>query len=658
MSNASESRGVATHTRGSADTRGSTAAGVTAVGLIDSARQRVLALAVGITVAAVYLATSARYVLGGDNGEFAVLSAQGGVAHPTGYPLYTIYLRALSWLPGESAAHTAALSTALIGVALFATLRWAAKAWGASPPAATTAATLIAVSPLVWTMSTHAEVFALHGLLTAAIVGVCGPMAQFSHARRVGILAALAGCGLANNHSIVTLAPLGLFVVIQCVLTAERRLPVLAAGVGGLVLGLSPYLYTFVVGRSGNAAMAWGDTGTLAGLWHHVTRADYGTLQLAIADGDTSRVAHVVRLLTHLATELYVVPVVLVLVGFAVMLVKVEAPRPQTPTTSESSEAIPLPLHRRTVRESKPQSVRQRISLRAPIIPNVLGWVYLVTLCVAGPLFVSRFNLPLDGLALLIVERFYLLPLVLLAVPLALGIDRLFGRIIAPVDVLGPVLVSLICLGVFVSYDTVRDHHRPDVEYYLSNSLWTAEPNAVILGTGDHRLYGFGYVQQVEGVRPDVVFVDPVMLNYPWYVAQIEERLGFALQGITDGAVDTRYLAASVLNERRPLYITNRFSAALTDTFPTYPIGTLIRVLPQTHRPPPPDTLEEMNVTEALQYRYPESDAADPNGWAAYVQQEYVRPWQVLADAYTAAGRPADAERCRTRRIVLPGGFQ
>ena len=43
------------------------------------------------------------------------LSATGGAAHPTGYPLFVLWLRATSWLPGASVAHTAALSTAVLG---------------------------------------------------------------------------------------------------------------------------------------------------------------------------------------------------------------------------------------------------------------------------------------------------------------------------------------------------------------------------------------------------------------------------------------------------------------------------------------------------------------------------------------------------------------
>lgn len=614
---------------------------------------RVLSTVTVVLIAAIYVASAGRYVLGGDNGEFSTIGMLGGVAHPTGYPLYSIWLRLTSWIPGASAAHTAAIATALIGVAAHISFRQAARNWGASRGAAIVAATLLSISPLMWTMSTHAEVFALHALLASEIVRVSGPRFAGSSVCRVGLLALLAGLGLANNHSIVTMAPLGLCAVVRAIWTTRPRLRAIAAGVAGMAAGLSPYLYTYVVGRQEDAAIAWGETGTLAGLWHHFIRADYGTTQLAIGDAANSGVAHVVRLFAHLALELYVAPTVFVVVGITVMLINNGKPTRIAPSVSESSEAVPLPLHRRTVRESKRRSAHQaapRVS-----VPTGLAWSYLLAILTTGPLFASRFNLAFEGLALTIVERFYLLPLVLLVVPLALGMDRIFSRALETLDVVGPTLVGVTCLGVFLSYDTVREHHRPDVEYYIVNSLWTAEDGAVIFGTGDHRLYGFTYAREVERIRPDVVYVDPMMLHYPWYEARVEAQLGFELRGIEEGRVDTRYLAQSAFVAGRPVYLTNQFSDAIGATFPTYPIGTLIRVLPQGHRPPPPDTLEEQNVAEALRYRYADTDPTNVNGWAHHVQQTYYRPWRVLADAYEAAGRFEDAARCRNQQIILPG---
>src|SRR5690349_19753397 len=89
-----------------------------------------LEIAVPSIVGIVYFVTAARHVLGGDNGEFATLFARGGVAHPPGFPLYVLWLRALHGIPASSPAHGAASATAILGVATVVVLQRACRAWG------------------------------------------------------------------------------------------------------------------------------------------------------------------------------------------------------------------------------------------------------------------------------------------------------------------------------------------------------------------------------------------------------------------------------------------------------------------------------------------------------------------------------------------------
>src|SRR4051794_34079210 len=119
-------------------------------------------VAVLAATAIVYAATSAPHVLGGDTGEFATLYATGGTAHPPGYPLYVLYLRAMQWLPVASPAHGAALATAILGVVAALLVERAARAWGASAGASAMAAALFAFSSSAWILSTEPEAFALN----------------------------------------------------------------------------------------------------------------------------------------------------------------------------------------------------------------------------------------------------------------------------------------------------------------------------------------------------------------------------------------------------------------------------------------------------------------------------------------------------------------
>src|SRR3954468_13612524 len=119
---------------------------------------------------AIYLWVAPRYIVAPDNAELSALGAVGGAAHPSGYPLYVLWLRAWSWLPAHSPAHAAALATGLLTALEVMLLHAAARAWGARPAAAALVAALVAVSPVVMRVQSQAEVFALSGAVVAAIL--------------------------------------------------------------------------------------------------------------------------------------------------------------------------------------------------------------------------------------------------------------------------------------------------------------------------------------------------------------------------------------------------------------------------------------------------------------------------------------------------------
>jgi hypothetical protein len=131
----------------------------------------------GLATLVLYALIAPPWIVEGDNAELAGLAAVGGAAHPSGYPLYLIWLRAWSWLPVHSPAHAAALATCLLTAMEVVVVHAACRAWGARPAAATIAAALLAASPVVMRVQSQAEVFALSGLVAAAILWLArGPL--------------------------------------------------------------------------------------------------------------------------------------------------------------------------------------------------------------------------------------------------------------------------------------------------------------------------------------------------------------------------------------------------------------------------------------------------------------------------------------------------
>jgi hypothetical protein len=101
-----------------------------------------------------------------DSLEFHVVLPSLGIAHPSGYPFYTLLGKlATLVVPLRDPAGRANLLSALVAAIAVALLYLVARRFAGSRPAAAVAAAAFAVSPAWWSQATLAEVYALHGLL-------------------------------------------------------------------------------------------------------------------------------------------------------------------------------------------------------------------------------------------------------------------------------------------------------------------------------------------------------------------------------------------------------------------------------------------------------------------------------------------------------------
>lgn len=570
-----------------------------------------------VAIGALYACTSARHVLGGDNGEFVAVAFSKGIAHPPGYPLYVVILGLARIVPASSPAHAAALVTSVIATLSVAALAWAARSWGASWTSSLFAAALYAATPLAWILGTHAEVFALNVLLAMGIVGLAGPSQRAPLGRedlRAFALAFLAGLGLSNHHTIVLLAPIGLYAFVKSVRAAGAR--AIALGAVGLVLGLGPYLSLALraSASSPGEGCVWGAPRGLDGVLRHFLRRDYGTFSLGISDAAPEPLAHLAALGKTLLLDLFGAPLLLLVVAYLVL--------------------------RKNEKERRPATG---------------AWVALViSLVLVGPLFVARFNLPPHGLALHVAERFHLLPLAVAAVMLARALDV----VLEPVPYRPAVFGGIFALRAITAYPAVVEHHRPTVDHYVKNVLALAPPRAVILHSGDDRVGGFLYARCALGLRPDVEAVAPVLLLTDWYPPQVSARLGIPIvHGVTKPGKDRPELSSRALVEQllatdRPLVQTDWWQSGFDASLPSYPVGPLIVVPRRREDVPSPLALAALNI-EAFDKMTLEPTLPEPNTWSAARALDYARPWTVLASAFAGAGDMERSEMCRRRAQAM-----
>ena len=225
-----------------------------------------------------------------DSLEFQVVGPTLGIAHPTGYPLYTLlgalWTRLLPWgtWAGRMNLLSAAAAAAAVGIVSSLGSRLATdRAGRPNPWAGVAAATAFGLGPIWWSQATVAEVYTLHGLFTAAIltttIGMDRTLAQgaFTPAfdRRMARLALLFGLGLAHHRmTLLLVLPVAVYLLwrVPNIRRPRRAWWLWAAG---LVAPLLLYLYIPLVAAMGVRDLHGSYVPTWDGFWDHVLARGY-----------------------------------------------------------------------------------------------------------------------------------------------------------------------------------------------------------------------------------------------------------------------------------------------------------------------------------------------------------------------------------------------
>lgn len=467
------------------------------------------ALTATFVTGALYAATMRRTYGFIDSGELAAVATTLGIAHPTGYPTFTLLghlaVRLVPWarpvvvLNALSALWTA-LAAGLASLVLHEVLRSAFEldSWGSSRAGGTgraqrrrgksgtpkrrpsdfelaalssLAAAFIGLSTIWWSQATGFEVYSLHAVLLGLILlfalryldelGARQGAARFS---RSGVLFSIAvGLGFTNHLSTVMLSPTLLYPFFRATGLRPSALQELARLAPGAVIGLLPYAY-LPIRASMHPRLNWGDPETLDRFLAHISGA-----QFHFAFGFDERVfrQQTQYLGNTLWSDLTIAGAVVAALG-CIFLFR-----------------------------------------RARVHAVWTGVLFLTCAVVSGLYDIND------------IGNYYLPIYLVLGVWLAAGLAFLAER----VDVKAAVAAG----GVLVALNAVR--HDPPmnerentlVEDLVWNVLHDLPPNAVVFSNHwDYWVSGSLYAQEVEGFRRDVVVLDPESLRSEWYLDQLQ----------------------------------------------------------------------------------------------------------------------------------------
>jgi len=202
-----------------------------------------------------------------DSGELATVSFCLGIAHPTGYPLYTLISYPFAHLFAEPITGLNLLS-ALFSIASVIVIYEIIKKLFKRDTGAIIITSIFAFAPIVWRIALTNEVYPLTLLFSVLIIYL---LQNLRTDRQFYLLMYLIGLAFTNHIIIFALAIPVLFYIL---ITHKHTPKKIFAGLIFGFIGLSPYLYLILRTNAG-AEIAWGDTYNLQRLFWHITGKQY-----------------------------------------------------------------------------------------------------------------------------------------------------------------------------------------------------------------------------------------------------------------------------------------------------------------------------------------------------------------------------------------------
>ncbi|XP_026633897.1 transmembrane protein 260 isoform X3 [Microtus ochrogaster] len=452
-------------------------------------------VAVFAAVAAVFTVTLPRSLPGGDSGELITAAHELGVAHPPGYPLFTLVASlAITLFPFGSVAYRVNLLCGLFGAVAASLLFFTVFRLSGSHAGGILAAGVFSFSRLTWQWSIAAEVFSLNNLFVGLLMALTVRFEEAAAAKersKIAVIGAFScGLSLCNQHTIVLyvlcIVPWILFRLLKEKELAVSSLLRLALAFSA---GLLPYVYLPVSSYLNRARWTWGDQTTLRGFLTHFLREEYGTFSLAKSEIGSSVSTILLSQIINMKTEL-----------------------------SFNIQALAVWANICLTRKSRRQSS--------------LVWLFTGMLCIYSLFFAWRANLDISKpLFMGVVERFWMQSNAVVAVLAGLGLATLVSETHRVLNCHGTQYLEWLSAALFVAYQIYSNYSICDqrtnnvIDQFARNLLDSMPRDAIILLRGDLPGNSLRYLHYCEGLRPDVSLVDQEMLTYDWYLPKMARHL-------------------------------------------------------------------------------------------------------------------------------------
>ncbi len=416
---------------------------------------------------------------GVDSGDLVTAAYTLGVAHPPGYPLFTVLAKLATLFPFSEVAYRVNLMSALVAastvVVIYSTILLLQPADIDGPSMviiASSSALLLGVSQTFWSQAIIAEVYALNALLLAFVILLVTLYRRRRDRRWLWLLGLAMGLALTNHLSALLFLPGTLLLVLRqgrpkpatCLVTAVLFL-----------IGLGTYVYLPLASVQ-NPPVNWGAPHTWSGFWWTVSGRIYREYVFGLPVSDLpARIASWLKMLAQQFTWL----------GFALGIVGI------WDLWEKDRDWLGFSL----------------ISFGAVVVYSLAynttdSYLYLIPTYLLFAVWMAR------GASFLVRE--ILQPWITERRDLLKARSRLVGLLSSLI-----LLLPILSLGAnLAALDLSED---TDAHDYAVQVLSSTPSDAVIIADTDAHIFSLWYLRYVESTEPAEVVVAKGLFHYQWY---------------------------------------------------------------------------------------------------------------------------------------------
>ena len=441
------------------------------------------------------LLNQSHYIFGGDSAEFSLVARTFSVAHPPGYPLYSVLSRVINYLvPFYSTPWRVSLissvATILTSYILFKLL----SRLGIPRLIAVFSSTLYIFLFPIWQYAEIPEVFALHNALVMTITFLIYRYSKKDHIFYLYLMAFLTGLSVSHHHIFILFIPGWLYLLKtkwQPFLRKRITKRVLFYVIISFALGISFYVYS-IIASGYKPPLDWENAKTFDGFVRLITRSSYGVFKAydASSGNITNQIFDSLSFFIFVLHDFRIVGLFFAIIGAF------------------------------------------RLKAKSKQI-----FTFFVTTMLIHLFFLFYTNFSLSGSFTIAMYERFLIPIYLLfIIPFAFGITysyevlALFSRKWVKNNSLKKVLIygyslfllTYLIIVVYQNYQVIKK--IPKLDYfadYAKNLLDTVPRGAIFFVGADNSYFTTAYYHFAEGYRKDIKYIFINILDKKYYRDQI-----------------------------------------------------------------------------------------------------------------------------------------